>query len=175
MSEQTSAIVPDVLQDLLQKQLRVVFCGTAASTVSAAAGAYYANKQNKFWKILHETGLIPEPLQPHLYRDLLRYGIGLTDLVKTHFGMDNQIPLSKLDDPRARLRASIAAFRPAFLAFTSKTAGEKFFGGKRALGEQIERIGDTRVWILPSTSGAANGSWQPEIWHRFADEVRSGC
>ena len=50
---------PDVLQDLLQEQLRVVLCGTAASTVSAAAGAYYANKQNKFWKILHETKLVP--------------------------------------------------------------------------------------------------------------------
>ena len=166
-------MVPDVLQDLLQAGLRVVLCGTAASTVSAKARHYYANKQNKFWKILYETKLIPTPLQPHQYRELLRYGIGLTDLVKTHFGMDRQIPLSKLDDPRARLSDSIAAFRPAFLAFTSKTAGEKFFGGKRDYGEQIERIGDTRVWILPSTSGAANGSWQPEIWHRFADEVRA--
>ncbi len=141
--------------------------------MSAAAGAYYANKQNKFWKILYETKLISTPLQAHQYRELLRYRIGLTDLVKTHYGMDNQIPLSKLDDPRARLRASIAAFRPTFLAFTSKTAGEKFFGGKRDFGEQFERIGETRVWILPSTSGAANGSWRPEIWHRFADEVRT--
>ena len=164
--------MPDVLQDLLRAGLRAVLCGTAASTVSAEAGHYYANKQNKFWKILYETKLIPTPLQPHQYRELLRYGIGLTDLVKTHFGMDNQIPLSKLDNPRARLSAAIATFRPAFLAFTSKTAGQKFFGGKRDYGEQIERIGDTRVWILPSTSGAANGSWRPEIWHRFADEVR---
>ena len=163
----------DVLQDLLQEQLRVVLCGTAASTVSAAAGAYYANKQNKFWKILYETKLISEPLQPHQYRELLRHGIGLTDLVKTHFGMDHQIPLSRLDDPRTRLNASIAAFRPRFLAFTSKTAGQKFFGGNRDYGEQSERIGDTRIWILPSTSGAANGSWRPEIWHRFADEVRA--
>ena len=167
-----SAAVPDVLQDLLQDSLRVVLCGTAASTVSAAAGAYYANKQNKFWKILYEINLIPEPLQAHRYRDLLRHGIGLTDLVKTHFGMDHQIPLSKLEDSRVRLRASITAFRPAFLAFTSKTAGQKFLGGKRDYGEQSERIGETRIWILPSTSGAANGSWRPEIWHRFADEVR---
>lgn len=172
MSEPVSATLPDVLQDLLQDSLRVVLCGTAASSVSAAAGAYYANKQNKFWKILYEVNLIPEPLQAHQYRNLLRHGIGLTDLVKTHFGMDNQIPLSKLDDSRARLSASIAAFRPAFLAFTSKTAGQKFLGGKRDYGEQSERIGETRVWILPSTSGAANGSWRPEIWHQFAGEVR---
>ncbi len=121
---------------------------------------------------MFETKLTPELLRPDQYRDLAQHGIGLTDLVKTHFGMDNQIPLSKLDEPRARLRASIAQFRPTFLAFTSKTAGEKFFGDKRDYGAQAERIGDTKVWILPSTSGTANGSWRPEIWHRFADEVR---
>ena len=165
---------PDVLQDLLQDSLRVVLCGTAVGTASAMAGAYYAHKQNKFWKILYETGLIPEPMQPQQYRELLKHRIGLTDFVKTHSGMDHQIPLSELTAiSRARLSASIAKFRPGFLAFTSKTAGQRFLGGKRDYGEQIERIAETRIWILPSTSGAANGSWRPEIWHQFADRVRA--
>ena len=164
----------DVLSDLLQHSLRIVLCGTAAGTTSAAERAYYAHRQNKFWKILHETGLTPALLQPHQYRDLLQYRIGLTDLVKTHSGMDHQIPLSKLRlDARSRLSHSGAAFRPKFLAFTSKAAGQGFLGGKRDYGEQTERIADTRIWILPSTSGAANGSWRPEVWHAFADQVRA--
>jgi double-stranded uracil-DNA glycosylase len=166
--------LPDVLQDLLDQSLRVVLCGTAASTVSAIAGAYYANKQNKFWKILHETRLTPELLQPDQYRELLKHRIGLTDFVKTHSGMDHQLPLSELRErARIRLRMSIERYRPKFLAFTSKAAGQNFLGGKRDYGEQSELIGNTRIWILPSTSGAANGSWRPEIWHRFADQVRS--
>jgi TDG/mug DNA glycosylase family protein len=166
--------VPDVLQDVLQNSLRVVLCGTAAGTASATANAYYAHKQNKFWKILHETGLTPELLQPRQYRDLLQHRIGLTDLVKTHSGMDHQIPIATLKlAARARLSGSIAAFRPKFLAFTSKTAGQGFLGGQRDYGEQAERIADTRIWILPSTSGAANGSWRPEVWHAFADAVRA--
>jgi TDG/mug DNA glycosylase family protein len=165
---------PDVLPDVLQASLRVVLCGTAVGTVSAKAGAYYAHKQNKFWTILHEIGLTPNLLSPQQYRELLRHGIGLTDFVKTHSGMDHQIPLTKLaEDSRARLRASMLKFRPAFLAFTSKTGGQKFLGGQRDYGKQAERIGETRIWILPSTSGAANGSWRPEVWHRFADEVRA--
>jgi TDG/mug DNA glycosylase family protein len=165
---------PDVLQDVLQDSLRIVLCGTAVGTVSAKAGAYYAHPQNKFWRILHETGLTPGLLQPRQYRELLRYGIGLTDFVKSHFGMDHQIPLAELaEDSRARLHASVRKFRPAHLAFTSKTGGQRFLGGLRDYGEQIERIGDTRIWILPSTSGAANGSWRPEVWHAFADEVRA--
>ena len=171
-----ASTAPDVLPDVLQASLRLVLCGSAVGTASAKAGAYYAHKQNKFWRILHETELIPTLLHPHQYRDLLRYRIGLTDFVKTHSGMDHQVPLSELaEESRARLRASMTKFRPAFLAFTSKTAGQRFLGGLRVYGEQTERIGDTRIWILPSTSGAANGNWRPEVWHRFADEVRSHC
>ena len=174
MADDTPYILQDVLQDVLQDGLKVVLCGTAVGTASAIAGAYYAHKQNKFWRILHETGLTPELLRPHQYRDLLRHRIGLTDFVKTHSGMDHQIPISELAEmSRARLGATIARFRPQFLAFTSKNAGQRFLGGKRDYGEQPERIADTRIWILPSTSGAANGSWRPEVWHRFADEVRA--
>jgi double-stranded uracil-DNA glycosylase len=174
MAEGSPDILQDVLQDVLQDGLKVVLCGTAVGTASAIAGAYYAHKQNKFWKILHETGLTPELLRPHQYRELLRHRVGLTDFVKTHSGMDHQIPLSELTEmSRARLGATIASFRPQFLAFTSKNAGQRFLGGKRDYGEQPERIAATRIWILPSTSGAANGSWRPEIWHRFAERVGS--
>jgi TDG/mug DNA glycosylase family protein len=165
--------VTDVLSDLLQPSLRVVLCGTAAGTTSAAERAYYAHPQNKFWKILHETRLTPEQLQPRQYRSLLQHGLGLTDLVKVAAGMD-RATLPKLSAAdRARLTKAIMTFRPRFLAFTSKTAGQKYFGGKRDYGERRDMIGDTRVWILPSTSGAANGSWQPEVWHRFAAAVRA--
>ncbi len=175
-SDRIAAIGPDVLRDVLQDGLQIVLCGTAIGTASAKAGAYYAHPQNKFWRILHETGLTPERLLPPQYSELLRHGIGLTDFVKTHSGMDHQIPLSELTEPsRARLRAAMMKFRPRFLAFTSKAAGQRYLGGPRDYGEQIERIGDTRIWILPSTSGAANGSWRPEIWHRFADEVRAAA
>jgi len=169
-----TAAAPDVLEDLLQDSLDVVLCGSAVGTASALAGAYYAHKQNKFWTILHQTGLTPALLQPQQYRELLQHRIGLTDFVKTHSGMDHEIPLSKLaQDSRARLTASMMKYRPKFLAFTSKNAGQRFLGGKREYGEQIERIAETRIWILPSTSGAAQGSWRPEIWHAFAERVRA--
>jgi double-stranded uracil-DNA glycosylase len=175
MVDDTPDILHDVLQDVLQDGLQVVLCGTAVGTASAIAGAYYAHKQNKFWTILHETGLTPARLQPHQFPDLLRYRIGLTDLVKTHSGMDHQVRAGFGADARARLRGSILACRPRFLAFTSKAAGENFLGGKRDYGEQVECLADVRIWILPSTSGAANGSWQPEVWHRFADCVRAAA
>ena len=42
----------EVLPDILQPGLRVVFCGTAAGRASAKARAYYAGPGNSFWKTL---------------------------------------------------------------------------------------------------------------------------
>ena len=53
-----------LLPDLLRPGLRIVFCGTAAGTVSAARGAYYAHSQNRFWSALYAAGLTPRLLQP---------------------------------------------------------------------------------------------------------------
>ena len=53
----------DVLSDLLQHSLRIVLCGTAAGTTSAAARAYYAHRQNKFWKRLAQRTYRP-PARP---------------------------------------------------------------------------------------------------------------
>ena len=65
-----------VLPDLLVPGLRIVFCGSAAGAVSAAKGAYYAGPGNRFWRILHETGLTPMRLAPHELPDCRAWGLG---------------------------------------------------------------------------------------------------
>jgi hypothetical protein len=80
-----------VLEDLFTKDLRVVFCRTAAGTRSAQLQQYYAGRGNKFWKILAQVGLTPKVLLPSEYRELLAYGIGLTDMVKGQSGGDADI------------------------------------------------------------------------------------
>jgi TDG/mug DNA glycosylase family protein len=42
------AIPPPILPDVLMPGLKLVFCGTAAGTVSARRGQYYAHPQNRF-------------------------------------------------------------------------------------------------------------------------------
>jgi len=53
-----------VLPDILRPGMRVVFCGTAAGTAFARAGAYYAGPGNAFWATLHSTGLTPVRFSP---------------------------------------------------------------------------------------------------------------
>lgn len=159
-----------ILPDVLRPGLRVVFCGTAAGTASARAGAYYAGPGNRFWPILHETRLTPRLLAPSEFRLLPGFGIGLTDVCKTASGADRDIAPAAFDP--ARLQAVLDEIRPGLVAFTSKTAARRALGlsGSAPLGygPAAAPLGRTPVWVLPSTSGAARGHWDAGPWHALA-------
>lgn len=163
-----------ILPDLLPPGLNLVFCGTAAGTVSAARGQYYAHPQNKFWRTLHAVGLTPGRIAPQDYASVLDHGIGLTDLAKHVSGMDSQLPPGSLGrEAVADLRARIERCAPKILAFTSLTGGRKFAGPRTTFGPQTETIGATRVWILPSPSPAAHWNWDEDVWRALARAVKT--
>jgi double-stranded uracil-DNA glycosylase len=165
-----------VLPDLLAPDLDVVFCGTAPGTISAQRKQYYAHPQNKFWRVLHDVGLTPRRLDPSEYETLLSYRIGLTDIAKQAWGMDNQLPRGSLGRAAIdALRARIEKYQPRILAFTSLAGGRKFAGAAAGLGRQSETIGKTQIWILPSPSPAAHWNWpkNEKIWRALAAEIRA--
>jgi TDG/mug DNA glycosylase family protein len=155
-----------VLPDVLAPGLRIVFCGTAVSATSARLSAYYARPGNKFWPTLFKVGLTPRPLRPNEYATVIQYGLGLTDLAKSASGNDDTLNDEHFD--RSGLRRKIESNSPRVLAFTSKRAGKEFIGHDVAYGFQYETVGSTRLFVLPSTSGAANSSWSIEPWEELA-------
>jgi double-stranded uracil-DNA glycosylase len=162
-----------VLPDRLKPGLKLVFCGTAAGRQSALQQAYYAHGQNKFWKTLHEVGLTPRRFAAHDYEKLWELGIGLTDIAKYAFGMDHQLPAGALGpEAVAALEARIRKVKPAILAFTSLNGGRKVMGKNAAAGEQPERLGETRVFILPSPSPLADNHWDIKPWRALARAFR---
>lgn len=160
-----------VLPDILEPGLRVVFCGTAAGTASARAGAYYAGPGNRFWEILFETGLTPIRFDPHQFREVTKHGIGLTDIVKTASGADAALPANTFDPDRLRRR--ILEITPQILAFNGKRSAKSFLEtAKVSYGLQPSHLGSTALFVLPSTSGAARGFWEPRYWHDLAKLLR---
>lgn len=160
-----------ILPDLLAPQLRLVFCGSALGTASAQAKAYYAKPGNRFWPTLHDIGLTPHRFAPQDYPQLLKLGIGLTDLNKTQSGNDDV--LSPEHDDAAGLAAKIERYRPGILAFTAKRPAQVFlresFGlkGPPAYGLQPQRIGPTHLFVLPSTSGSGVRYWDIAPWQEL--------
>jgi TDG/mug DNA glycosylase family protein len=169
----------DKLPDYLAPGLRVVFCGTAASTRSADVGGYYAGPGNEFWGTLYQVGLIPVPLGPHLSARVLEFGIGLTDLAKrvarsSDRGLGSEFDVERFTEAMRRLS-------PRWIAFHGKTAGKVVssalgHGARVALGVQSWTIGTSRVHVVPSMSGAnrdpskLEGKPSREAW--FADLAR---
>jgi TDG/mug DNA glycosylase family protein len=160
-----------ILPDLLAPQLRLVFCGSALGTASAQAKAYYAKPGNRFWPTLHEVGLTPHRFAPQDYPQLLKLGIGLTDLNKTQSGNDDS--LSPAHDDAAGLATKIERYRPRILAFTAKRPAQVFlrecFGLKDPppYGLQPQRIGRTQLFVLPSTSGSGVRYWDIAPWQEL--------
>jgi TDG/mug DNA glycosylase family protein len=149
--------------------LRLVICGSAAGAVSAARGAYYAGPGNKFWRVLAEIGLTPRRLEPHEFRALLHFGIGLTDLVKTASGSDASLPREATDV--AGLISRIRSVSPRLLAFNGKRAAAVFYGrpSHRLAYGPGPRVADfPPIWVLPSTAGTASGSWSDAPWRALA-------
>lgn len=156
----------EVLRDVLEPGLRVVFCGTAPGTASAKARAYYAGPGNAFWRTLHAIGLTPVQLAPTEFARLPEYGIGLTDICKVLYGSDAEVGTVEFDV--AGLHARIAEVEPVNLAFNGKNAARGALERDVNYGLQPERISGAAVWVLPSTSGAARKFWSIEPWQELA-------
>lgn len=166
----TAAGAIEVLPDILELNLSVVFCGSAASSRSASSRAYYAGPGNRFWMILHKVGLIAECLAPADYAKVLHYSIGLTDLAKHKSGADSA--LQKRDYDRQSLAEKIARYGPSWLAFNGKRSASLFLERSVAYGVQSETCAGAGIFVLPSTSGAARGFWCEEPWWQLAELVR---
>jgi TDG/mug DNA glycosylase family protein len=163
-----------VLPDRLRPGLKLVFCGTAPGRQSALQGFYYANRQNRFWRTLHEVGLTPHLFAPQDYEALWEHGIGLTDIAKHVYGMDHQLPGDALGaEAVAALKARIARAGPRILAFTSLNGGRKVMGARAVAGEQAVLLGETRVFILPSPSPLADNHWDIGPWRALAKAVKA--
>lgn len=162
--------IEDVLPDVLEPDLAVVFCGNAAGKVSARRGAPFAGPGNYFWPVLHEVGLTPVLLAPEEFRRLPEFGLGLTDACKTRFGSDAEVGTADHDPDR--VRRAIAEFSPHHLAFVGKQAARIVLGRPVDYGRQPELVGSAQTWVMPSTSGLARRFWSVEPWRELAAAVR---
>jgi TDG/mug DNA glycosylase family protein len=145
-----ASAVPDVLAP----DLRVVFCGINPGFVSAAAGAHFANPRNDFWRLLHDAGFTPRLLTPDEQFEALRYGVGLTNAAFRTTRGSGDLRRRDFAGAAERLGSLAEKLRPGWIAFVGKEAYRGTFGERPELGEQERRLGETRLFVLPSTSPA---------------------
>lgn len=160
-----------MLPDVLTEQMKIVFCGITSET-TFLEGVYYASPGNKFWNILHKVGLTPVILEARDYMSLAIYGLGVTDLARNVLGPEGGCVAPEYDCES--LREKIARCNPQILCFNGKKAAKTYFSNRNIdYGWQQEAIGNTKIFVAPSTSGSAGRYWDEKWWFVLADSVGS--
>jgi TDG/mug DNA glycosylase family protein len=150
----TQGNTPSAVPDVLAPRLAVVFCGINPGRASAAAGAAFANPRNDFWRLLHAAGFTSRVLEPSEQHDLLAFGIGLTNAARRTTRGSSDLRAADFADARERLERLAADVAPGAIAFVGKTAYQGVFRERPEHGLQERRLGDTALFVLPSTSPA---------------------
>jgi TDG/mug DNA glycosylase family protein len=145
------------LRDRIGPGVRVLFVGINPGMRSAAIGHHFAGYSNRFWKLLFESGLVPEQIRAEDDGRLPEWGFGLTNLVPRATPGIDTLRLEEYLAGRATLQQKVRRWRPAVVAFVGVTVYRSVFGIRPsipvALGEQNGRFAGARVFVLPNPSG----------------------
>ena len=136
---------------------------------------YYAGVGNRFWELVHGSGLVPERLGPDRAERLLTSGVGLTDLVLERVQRPGREP--EVVVHRRAFDGAVRAAGPAVVAFVSKTAATWYARGAgerlpRGYGELDWTVAGIPAFVLPGPSGANNGmplAVRLALWTDLAD------
>ena len=154
------------LPDYLRKGMKMIMVGCNPGDRSARVGHYYAGRNNQFWPMMYESGVIPEPLGYQDDRRLVEFGIGMTDLVKRPTRGVEEIEREEFAEGRVLLAQKLEEMRPRVIAFNGKMTYEKFTGRPCKLGLQKDLLYGARVFVLPSTS-SVNAGTSPGVKKRY--------
>jgi double-stranded uracil-DNA glycosylase len=157
------------LDDVIAPGLRILFVGINPGLWSGATGHHFARPGNRFWPAIHRAGLTPNQLSPDRQHQLLRHGIGVTNLVPRTTVAAAELTADELRAGARAVVAKIERYRPAKVCFLGVSAYRVAFGKPRAtLGRQPETIAGAAIWVLPNPSGL-NAHYQlPELAAAYA-------
>jgi TDG/mug DNA glycosylase family protein len=160
------------VRDVVGPDLRVLFCGINPGLYTAAVGHHFARPGNRFWPALYQSGFTNRLLSPFEERELLQLQIGVTNVVARATAAAAELTKEDFIKGGRGLRAKVRRYRPRIVAVLGVGAYRDAFAQPKAvIGEQPERIGEARVWVLPNPSGL-NANYQLNDLVKLFQELR---
>lgn len=144
------------LPDYLKMDLDLVFVGINPSLTAAYRGRYYAGPGNHFYKLLHESGLVSRFVSFEEDNQLLEFGIGLTNIVDRATRSSADLSRAEIKEGSITIERKLREFKPKVAVFNGRCIYDVFANktGKSDFnfGLQPERIAETAIWVVPSSS-----------------------
>ncbi|MFY9854876.1 MAG: G/U mismatch-specific DNA glycosylase [Terracidiphilus sp.] len=142
------------LPDVISTSLNVVFCGINPGMRSAAVGLHFANRSNRFWRVLHLAGFTYRQFEPVEARLLLDYGCGIISAVARPTVSSTELSRADYIAARPIFERKVVKYRPRYLAFLGKPVCLVFLNQRNlSWGLQPTALGGSAVWVLPNPSG----------------------
>lgn len=113
------------LVDSIRPGLTLVMIGLNPGLMTAATGHAYAHPSNRFWHILHASGVTPKKHHPSETRDLMDlYQIGNTNICARPTRSGDGLTKQEMEEGATILDRKIAEFRPQAVVIVGKSIWE---------------------------------------------------
>lgn len=160
-------------EDLIDYNLKVLFCGINPGIWSGATGFHFAKPGNRFWKTLHLSGFTERLLHPSEEHELLENSYGITSFCSRTTNRADELSNQELIQGGKLLVKKLEKYKPQILAVLGIGAYRTAFQKPKAtLGLQDEKIGKTKIWLLPNPSGL-NAHYQLNDLAKLFREVKN--
>jgi TDG/mug DNA glycosylase family protein len=104
--------------------------------------------------LLHDAGFTPRLLEPGEQHELLDFGFGVTNAASRTTPGSGDLRRADFAGASERLERIALELRPRAIGFVGKEAYRGAFRERPELGPQARRLGQTALYVLPSTSPA---------------------
>lgn len=154
------------LRDRIEPGVGVLFVGINPGVRSAQTGHHFAGFSNRFWKLLWDARLVPEPMTYEQDDRLPEFGFGITNLVARPMPGIDTLSRSEYVEGWSILEAKIRMFRPQVVALVGVTLWRAILPlldiddrlrerlkKSPCPGPQPLTIHGARVFVLPNPSG----------------------
>src|SRR5436190_18367785 len=143
-----------MLRDRVRPGVGVLFVGINPGIRSAAIGHHFAGYSNRFWKLLYESGLVPEAIGTEDDRRLPEWGFGVTNLVaRATPGIDTLRPDEYVAGLRV-LKRKVRRWKPAIVAFVGVSLYRAIFTAPAARARTASRRLQPRMRTAAAQSRA---------------------
>jgi double-stranded uracil-DNA glycosylase len=144
------------LKDKVQPPVKALLVGINPGIRSSLTGHHFAGYSNRFWKLLYEARLVPEPIRAEDDARLPEWGFGVTNIVpRPTPGIDTLTPEEYAAGARVLAR-KVRRWKPAVVVFVGVTAYRAALQQRTVpvtVGLQRDRFAGARVFVLPNPSG----------------------
>lgn len=149
-----SLLMPRI-RDIVAPNLRALFVGINPGLRSAALGHNFAGKGNPFWRLVHAAGLVDRAIGFVEERELLRYGLGITNVCARPSRSAAELTRAEMAAGARALERRVRRWKPGAVVFVGLTIYQQIFARDAVPGPgaKPQTFGGAPIFVVPNPSG----------------------